>query len=203
MKTQALGTLLAIALALTSGASFAQKAPNPKITGAEVVDGSITSADIADDSLTGADIAEETLSGIDAGTLDGMDSREFARGKSYAFNRLIACAEAGLCSQALEVRNEEWPFWLELECTKPSESTTRIYAGFAGNGWATSPPSAEVIAETATGGYLTFTKHVPGSPILIDGVPTDTAARIEVLGWIAPSGICFFSGIVEDGAVRF
>jgi len=203
MKIQTIGTVLAIALAVSSGAVFAQKAPNPKITGTDIVDGSITSADIADDSLTGADIAEETLSGVDADTLDGMDSREFARGKSYAFNRLIACADAGSCSQTLEVRNEDWPFWLELECTKPSDSTTRIFAGFAGMGWATSPPSVEVIAETATGGYLTFTKHVPGSPILIDGVPTDTNARIEVLGWIAPTGICFFSGMVEDGAVRF
>lgn len=149
MQTNCHRILVIGLLALASAPLYAQKAPSPKLTGADIVDGTITSADIATSTidtsdvapngLTGASIDERTLVGVDADTIDGVDSSELSRSKSYAFTRYASCPSQG-CSQQLTVSNDAWPFVINLSCSTPTDSTVRVAAEFSGQGWSTTPP---------------------------------------------------------------
>lgn len=201
--------LAAISLfALAVGPAYGQKAP--KITGADILDGTITSADVADRSLTGADLAvdsvtgneinESTLTGVDADTLDGIDSTEFTRGQGRAFLKLL-CPDCGQYQAAEMVAFANWPFSVELACTRDNDGKLRARSTLSGSGYSSSAGESVRTADTGNSDYLTMVAHAPGAPVLINNVSTPTLARIEVLGWLSAEGVCVFTGVVQE--VRF
>jgi hypothetical protein len=191
-------------LLLAVGPAYGQKAP--KVSGADILDGSITSADVADGSLAGADIAsnsltgneinESTLMGVDADTLDGVDSTEFARGQGRAFLKLL-CPNCGAYPSTAIVGFANWQFSVELACTL-DDGKLRARATLLGPSYSSSAGESVQTADSGQVGYLTMVAHAEGSPVLINGVPTPSIARVEVLGRLASEGVCVFTGVVQE-----
>jgi len=100
-RTLALGATAAVALVCSVNVWAAAA---PKITGAEVVDGSLSGVDIANNSLTGAQIDESSLAGVNATTLNGKADTAFASAAALAtLTARVAALESSVATQSTSI----------------------------------------------------------------------------------------------------